>query len=623
MKPIGKSLLPAMALSVLSTPVWCAGDASQPGGGLDGRALFAQHCAVCHDSGQARIPTRAQLQTLSRARILSTLENGVMMAQGSQRTAPERAAIATFLSGQTSNQALPPPAASAMCSGPAPRIDLDAPQWNGWGASQTNHRNQDRRNAGLDAARLPRLKVKWAFGFPKASSAATQPVIVGDWVFVGSTVGRVYALDLRSGCIRWTFDAEQTVRSAPIIAHGNQHNGADYVAYFTDRGRYLYKLNAATGKLIWKTAVGTATSRSGATPKLYQDRLYVPLTSGGGAGGADPLNGCCKGRGAVTAVDAKTGKTLWYTSTVRERLLPFTRSSTGAQLWGPSGASVWSSPTIDEQRHRLYVGTGNSDSSPAAATSDSVIAMDLDTGKILWYQQATTNDAYNSACDQPGKQDCPVEDGPDFDFGQPPILVKVGRHQRLLVAAAKSGIVHAYDPDDGGREVWNLRVGVGGVLGGAHFGSAVDDKNMYVPVSDYLDIVLRDAKLNPQAGGLVAIRLTDGKQLWRTNARTGCEHQTGHCSHAQSAPPTVIPGAILSGAFDGVMRAYATDTGKVIWEFDTKRDFQTVNGVPARGGSIDVGGPAVAGGVVLTTAGYRQWQELPGNVLLAFSVDGR
>lgn len=608
---------------LLSTTLAMAQEHGAPQQQLDGGALFEQNCAICHDSGQARIPTRAHLKTLPRLQIMRTLETGVMMAQGSMRTPAERSAIATFLSGQTEDKGLPPPAATAMCSSPASKLDLSAAQWNGWGGSLTNHRRQDRKAAGFDASDVPRLKVKWAFGFPGASSAATQPVIVGQWVFVGSTEGRLYALDLGTGCIRWTFDADQNVRSAPTIERGSKESGANYVAYFTDRGKHAYKLNAETGALLWKTKVAQDLGGTGATPKLYKGKLIVPLTSGGGGGGADPNAGCCKGRGAVAALDAETGNVLWLTSTIREPLLPVRRNYAGVQLWGPSGASVWSSPTIDEKRNRIYVGTGNSSSDPAAATSDSIMALDIDTGAIIWYHQATVGDAYNGGCDVPDKKDCPVADGPDFDFGQPPILVSVGKNQRLLVAAAKSGVVHAFDPDDGGREVWSLKVGIGGVLGGAHWGSAADDENIYVPVSDYLDIVERDAKLNPEAGGLVAIRLKDGKQVWRTDARTGCENGLTHCSHAQSAPVTLMPGVALSGAYDGHLRAYALDSGKVIWDFDTLQDFQTVNGVQAKGGSFDVGGPAVANGMVLATAGYSTWQLMPGNVLLAFSVDGR
>jgi polyvinyl alcohol dehydrogenase (cytochrome) len=318
----------------------------------------------------------------------------------------------------------------------------------------------------------------------------------------------------------------------------------------------------------------------------------------------------------VAALDLDTGKTLWLTNTIREPVMPTRVNYKGIQLWGPSGVSVWTTQTLDVKRRRIYVGTGDSHSDPPAATSDSILALDMDTGTIVWSHQVTVGDA---SCDLPDRRDCPIANGPDFDFQQPPILVNIDKRQRLLVAGQKSGIVYGFDPDDGGREVWRLRVGAGGPLGGVNWGSAVDGDVMYVAVSDH---ALADNKtLNPNAGGLVAIRLKDGQQLWRNNVSACAER--ADCSKAQSAPVTAIPGVVFSGSLDGHLRAYAKRDGQVVWDFDTVRNFQTTNGVSAKGGSIDVGGPAVAGGMVLTTSGYAEWGGMPGNVLLAFSVDGR
>jgi polyvinyl alcohol dehydrogenase (cytochrome) len=307
-------------------------------------------------------------------------------------------------------------------------------------------------------------------------------------------------------------------------------------------------------------------------------------------------------------------------------------------MYGPSGASVWSPPTIDAKTGRLYVGTGDGHSSPAGNTSDSILALDMQSGAHVWVHQATPRDAYNGGCDRKDLKGCPDENGPDWDFGEPPALVSLPHGKRLLVAGQKSGVVYAFDPDANGKEVWKLRVGTGGVLGGVNWGVATDDRNVYVAVSDHLDILERDAKLGPTAGGLVAIRLEDGKQLWRANV-SGCADHQGSvrppvpgndaippdygCSPAQSAAVTVIPGVVFSGSLDGHLRAYAANSGRVLWDFDTARDFLTVNYVEGRGGSIDVGGPAVVNGTVLTTSGYSNWGGMPGNVLLAFSVESK
>ncbi len=222
------------------------------------------------------------------------------------------------------------------------------------------------------------------------------------------------------------------------------------------------------------------------------------------------------------------------------------------------------------------------------------------------------------ACGSNDPTNCPQDPGLDSDFGQPPMLVTLATGKRVLVLGQKSGVVHGLDPDDSGRVLWSVRIGNGGMLGGAEWGSATDGENIYVPLSD---LTFRDQKslgrggLDSSAGGgLFALRVADGAKVWETHPpRCG-----DNCSSPQSAPAAVIPGVVFSGSIDGHMRAYATGTGAIIWDVDTAREFPTVNGVKANGGSIDVGGPAIANGMVLTTSGYGTWGGKRGNVLLAF-----
>jgi polyvinyl alcohol dehydrogenase (cytochrome) len=607
----------------------------QNGSARNGAMLYQQYCAQCHDSGSARIPPRSTLQQLSRTQILSALDSGPMRAQGAQRTAAERGAIATFLARSGAAPAAPELPAAAACQGDRPAMDT-AVQWSSWGADLANSRFQSSERAGLTAAQVPRLRLRWAFGFPGASSASVQPTIVGRWVFLGSTAGRVYALDLMRGCVYWSFDAGQAVRSAIVIAPESQ-GSQESAAYFTDRSANVYSLDARTGALRWKQHIGAGASAANGSPAYYAGRLYVPLTGNEEGAGGSPKYQCCRSHGSVVALDGRSGGIVWDASTLHEAPHPTRTNAAGTQLYGPSGAGVWSAPTIDAQTQRLYVATGDSYSDPAGDTSDAVLAFDLNTGRMLWAHQATSMDAYNSGCDLADKTGCPQENGPDFDFGQPPLLVSLPGGQRMLVVGQKSGIVYALDPDHGGRELWRRRVGIGGVLGGINWGSASDGTNAYVAVADRLDPVQRDAKLNSQAGGLAAIRLRDGKLLGRTRVSGCAEHQGSlqrlhppapgqappdfGCSPAQSAPVSVIPGVVFSGSEDGYLRAYDSTDGRVIWQFDTARDFETVDFVEAHGGSIDAGGPAVGGGFVLTTSGYSKWGEMRGNVLLAFSAE--
>jgi polyvinyl alcohol dehydrogenase (cytochrome) len=257
--------------------------------------------------------------------------------------------------------------------------------------------------------------------------------------------------------------------------------------------------------------------------------------------------------------------------------------------------------------------------------SDGAVALDLATGRILWHQQLTSKDVWNVACVADDKTNCPDNAGPDFDFGATPILASVpGTTQRVILMGQKSAEVYALDPDNAGALVWKKKIGRGGVLGGIQWGFSADENTVYYPLSDVVVIEEpgRPGHFDPKAGGgLFALDFATGAERWHAApADCGARPQ---CAPAQSAATTVIPGVVFSGAMDGVMRGYSTTDGTVIWSFDTVRDFQTVNGVPAKGGTIDGPGPVVAGGMLLVTSGYSRMGGVPGNVLLAFTVDGK
>jgi polyvinyl alcohol dehydrogenase (cytochrome) len=174
-------------------------------------------------------------------------------------------------------------------------------------------------------------------------------------------------------------------------------------------------------------------------------------------------------------------------------------------------------------------------------------------------------------------------------------------------------------------------VGTGGPFGGSQWGSASDGRDIYVAISDLGIGAVRDPKspqgfrltLDPKkGGGLSALDLKTGKVVWSAKPAV-CAPTRTDCSPAQSAAVTAIPGAVFSGAVDGHLRAYSTETGAVLWDTDTNSEFRTVNGEPAHGGSMDAAGPAVVAGTVFVNSGYGQWGGMPGNVMLAFSVDGK
>ena len=576
----------------------------------DGPALFQSNCATCHSAGSsAGAPLPETLRQMTAKAILAALETGKMRAMGPSLSGAQREAIAKYLGLASGVEAMP---ASARCSASA-ALKKNAPAWNGW-ADASNTRFQPAKAAGLSASAVPKLKLKWAFGFPGLTTAFASPTIYGGRVFVGSADGTVYSLNASTGCLYWSYEAEEGVRTAVVISNDGQ------TAYFGDLHGNVHAVNANTGAMIWKTRVDEYPfAVVTGTPKLDGNRLYVGVSGGEEPVSAgNPMFECCKFRGSMVALDAATGKQIWKTYTIADAAKVTGRNSAGTQTLGPAGVSIWSAPTIDLQKKAIYVGTGINFTQPTTPNSDAVMAFDMDSGRILWSQQLTPGDAFNFGCQGGNGPNCPKDAGKDADFGNSGILRSLGNGKRVLVIGQKSGMLHGLDPDQQGKIVWQTRIAAGGPQGGVIWGSASDDKGVaYIGISDW----------NPgkpdAGGGLAAVQMGTGEKLWTTPApKPACMTVPG-CSAAQPAPPAVIPGVVFLGSMDGHMRAYDAKDGKIIWDFDTLRDFQTVNGVKARGGSINAGAPTVAGGMLYTNSGYARIPSIPGNVLLAFSVDGK
>jgi polyvinyl alcohol dehydrogenase (cytochrome) len=494
--------------------------------------------------------------------------------------------------------------------------------WNGWSPDLANTRFQ---RTGLNADQVPRLKLKWAFGFAGAFSSHGQPTIVGGRIFVTSANRNVYSLDAKTGCLYWSFEAEAPARSAVYIATVEGERTRQ-VAFFGDGRGNAYAVDASNGELLWRTHIDDH-PRAHITGALryYEGRVFVPLVAAEEGSAMNPQYECCSARGGMVALDAKTGKQIWKTYTITETPKIVGKTSAGANIWGPSGASIWSAPTIDEEKKIIYAGTGDNFSEPATKMSDAVVAFDMNTGKILWSTQLTELDVFNMACVGPQKASCPEKAGPDVDIGSSPILVKTAGGRRLLLVGQKSGVMHALDPDKKGAIVWQTRIGKGGTLGGIQWGPASDGKNVYAALSDiaFIQEGFKPGEkriVDPKAGGgLFALKVETGEKVW-SSPPPDCGARL-NCSPAQSAAVTVVPGVVFSGSVDGHLRGYATGDGKIIWDFDTARDFPTVNGVAAKGGSMDGPGPTVANGMLYVASGYGGWGGLPGNILLAFEVE--
>lgn len=528
---------------------------------------------------------------------------------------PVIAAIVFLVSAAVSARAQAPATVPGRCaSSPPPTDPLKSARWNGWGAGLTNTRFQPADQAGLTAAQLPNLKLKWAFGFENSAYAYAQPIVAGGRLFVGSQSGSVYSLDPKTGCMYWTFRAQNAVRAAMTVGLRKTARGDGYTVYAGDLGGHAYAIDATTGDLLWARKVDEhAGARITGAPTLYQGRLYVPVASAEEALARNPTYHCCTFRGSLVALDAQDGNVVWKTYTLDQEAKPLAQGPTGGQRLGPSGAGIWSSPTIDAKRRLVYVATGNMYTEPSQKTSDALLAMDLETGKVKWANQMTTKDVFVVGCESPSPN-CPLpsELGPDFDFGNAPMLATVNGRD-MIVVGQKSGIGWGLDPDKSGAVMWQYRAGKGSALGGMEWGSAADGERAYFPNSDVL---------GQQPGGLHAVRLDTGDRVWfAPPPPLKCGTGPG-CTAAQSAAITVIPGVVFSGSFDGAMRGYSTRDGSIIWEFDTNREFDTVNGVKAKGGSIGgAAGPVVVNGMVYVSSGYGGLAGRAGNVLLAFGVD--
>jgi polyvinyl alcohol dehydrogenase (cytochrome) len=587
-----------------------------------GKALFAEHCAMCHEGGMPKAPHREFLETMAPGAILQALNEGIMRQQAADIPQSQRRQIVEFLT-KTDLATYKPDPGPVMCVGKARAFDLDRPPAAvGWGYDT-------RRFVPADVARLapadvPRLKLKWAYAFPNALRARSQPVAALGALYVGSQDGTIYAFDLASGCAKWTSKVSSEVRTAIVVepfAKGERLEHAPRL-FFGDLLGRVYAMDALTGKLLWRTRPDDhANATITGSPAWAGDALIVPVSSLEVVTAADPNYTCCTFRGSIVALDPATGATRWTHYTVPQPATEQGKTAAGGAIMGPSGAPVWGSPAIDLKRGLVYHGSGENYSSPADTNSDALFAVDLKTGKRRWSVQFTAHDSWNGSCTLKGSPNCPKERGPDFDLAASPMLVDVGAGRQLVIAGQKSGMVYGVDPDSG-KIVWSRRAGRGGIQGGIHFGMAAHDGVIYVGIDDLP--MQSDGSESKDYGspGLQALDAATGKPLWITVIPNQCGGKPS-CDPGISAAVTAMPGVVFAGYLDGVLRAYNSETGKLLWQTDTTVPQRAVNGVNTRGGSISGPGVAIIDGNVVTNSGYGFSYHMPGNGLMVFSVDGR
>jgi polyvinyl alcohol dehydrogenase (cytochrome) len=638
----------AAVAATLGAALFVAGGAgAQASQASNGEDVFNARCKSCHDPALERAPNRAALAAFRPEQIVDALTNGVMKPMSAGMSDADKAAVAAYLTGsgaqtQTARRGAPTGSVGQdqMCA-TNPPIRETGSDWASVGVDAASRRFQ--RDPGLKASEVARLKLKWAFAMPGGG----MPTVVGDWLFTTNRNGRFYALDAKTGCVRWVVTGVAS-RTTPAVAKSSI-SPSGWVVYEGERNRTVRAFDAQTGKELWKSPALESNPVAGITgaPLAVGDQVFVPLTSGEEGAGRQPTYPCCSFRGSIAALDAATGKLQWQTPVITEPLKPLRKTSTGTQLQGPAGGAIWSAPTADRKRGLVYVATGDSYTDAPTKGADAIVAIEMKTGKIRWSNQVTEADNFIMGCNEPVKAaNCPTPVGPDFDFGASPILMHLAKGKDVLLAGQKSGEVYGIDPDTG-RTLWSRKVGAGSALGGVEWGMAADDKRLYVAISDVINLadqVMRpkgepvwDVQLPPGKPGVYALDPATGKLLWSAPAPVApCQYAgdrkgdmaKGACLRAQSAAPSVMPGAVLAGGMDGWLRAYDAATGKVIWAYSTTaQTYDTTNGIKGQpGGNIDGLGPAIAGGMVYVQSGWLGAARTGGNtvnVLLAFSVDGR
>ncbi|HAS47812.1 MAG TPA: dehydrogenase [Gammaproteobacteria bacterium] len=603
---------------LLATPILAFSQGGQNSAdSADGEYQYQLFCAECHEGALLEAPQRAAFDFYTPNRIVDALEFGSMATSGMALTRQQKRNIAYFLTGEQFDDS-PAQAVSFSCEsslGSDARLTQPV-AWNGWGGGVGNTRHRAGESI-LTKSNVGQLELKWAFAYPDATRARSQPVVTEEVTFIGSQEGTIFALDNTNGCPWWTFSADAEVRGAIFVDTDDQ--GAPETLLFGDFGGSAYAISAQTGELIWKREVHEHPQATITGSVIaHEDTLLVPVSSLEVLLAARVGYPCCSFRGAVVALSISSGEELWRTYTTDEPR-PTILSTAGTQQFGPSGAPIWSSPTVDADRNLVYVGTGENYSSPANGYSDAVLAMDMANGEIVWAAQLTKDDAWNGACSR-GTPNCPEEDGPDYDIGAAPILTRDGNGREIILVGQKSGMVYALDPAKGGELIWEQRAGSGGTMGGIHYGMSTNGEKLFVGVSD----LPTNNPYNVGAAhpGVHALDVSTGEILWRNDLPNNCEEGPFLCWPGISAAVSSTSDLVFAGGLDGILRALDTNNGDILWETNTRQSFGLRNGIEAKGGSIESDGPVIVNGQVFITSGYEKWAESPGNVLLVYSLNG-
>ncbi len=593
---------------------------------IDGAGLFAEKCLSCH-ALPGPWPDAAGLSKLSSEEVYRVLTAGLMRELANDLNDAERQAIASYVGSLNPNK--PSLASGGLCKTTNNTNNKSSDTWPGWSIDNDNHRFV--RNFNISRSRIRDLKLKWSFVFPDTApftSAGNQPTVVDGRLYIGNMNGMVYALDAESGCTHWSYKARTHIRTAILVA--------DDTVVFADYESNVYALNAQSGAIRWiSRADEQPSARVNGNLTLHDGVVYIPISSNQEFTVSwKPETPCCSFQGVIVALDLNTGKQKWKTTLIDEPLRVIGLNSKGNKRYGPSGVAVWSVPTVDVKRQLLYVTTGNQYTEPRIAESDALVVLDLNSGEKRWTksfvpEQFKAGDIWNSSYEAKAmfnntNIDCPPmnkEYQGDREIGAPAILKKLSKGNEVLLVGTKDGVLYALDPDNEGSVHWQIRLskiapGRGPILGGIEHGIAVNDKFAFVPIADMKPL------LQTALGSMASVDLETGKLRWQVQAANDtCTDKPIGCNNGYMGAPTLAGKILFAGSTDGFLRAFDASSGKILWSYDTVKQFTGVNGVKGTGGSIARNGPTVINNMLYQTSGYGHLGAgMPGNVLLAFEI---
>jgi polyvinyl alcohol dehydrogenase (cytochrome) len=610
-----------------------------------GEAVYKQSCATCHDNTETtRAPSRDNLKAMSFQLVNYALTQGKMKDIGSALSAEQRAQVVSFVTGRDTTKTVDW-TPSMKCTGARAAVDLEGPDAatsTHYGFDRNNTRKLTAKQAGLTTAQMGNLDLAWAIAFPDSSVMRSQGAVVGKNFFYPATdAGKVYAFDLSDPakpCVQWVYASPGDAPLRTSVAYGVLADGTPLLV-FAGIDSTVHAVDPRTGKALWTKPVGSYSySMTSGTPTILKDRVIVPVSQFEISFAADNKHECCTNHGYVLSLDPKTGAQQWRYDTLPEAK-PIRDRGDGKQLLGPSGAPIWNSPVVDEKRGLVYFGTGESNSPPAHKNTNALIAIDLKTGKEKWAFHATKDDIFNSGCGlnpDPKRLNCtktPETVYRDVDFGASLILGTHKDGKQLVYAGQKSGSVWALEPDTG-KVVWRTPLGTGGALGGVHWGIAYDNETVYAPITSVGRPIPGEWDGDPNIKpGLYALDAKTGKIKWQFNPEAPASAappaapaagapagggRGGWRGNVFSTAPTLIDGTVVTAALNGQIYVNDAKTGKLLWTYETAKEYDGINGVKGKGGAIDSNSITAANGLLLVNSGYGMFGQTPGNMLLAF-----